>query len=219
MAAMRAFAPLAGVSAALALVAAGCGGGASVDASRAAAASKQAESTQARCAHPAGWQRLANRIAADVYCPGWLPDPLTSQIGGRWNNIDSVSRDRSYLESFVWQETEVGPNGAGGELHVNLRGYPGRMKIPTCPTGAGNSNPVPCFDDARGHVRSNGIDATLFTVNQGADQWHVALAWHHRGSLYTLSEHLAPPLNYERLLRYLKRELRSLVLIGPSRST
>ena len=125
MAAMRAFAPLAGLSAALALVAAGCGGGASVDASRAAAASKQAESTQARCAHPAGWQRLANRIAADVYCPGWLPDPLTSQIGGRWNNIDSVSRDRSYLESFVWQETELGPNGAGGELHVNLRGYPG----------------------------------------------------------------------------------------------
>ena len=217
MAAMRAFAPLAGVSAALALVAAGCGGsGASVDASKAAAATKPATP---RCAHRAGWQRLANRIAADVYCPGWLPDPLTSEIGGRWNNIDSVSRDRSYLESFVWQETEVGPNGAGGELHVNLRGYPGRTKIPLCPTGAGNSNPVPCFDDPRGHVRGNGIDATLFTVNQGADQWHVALAWHHRGSLYTLSEHLAPPLNYQKLLRYLKRELNSLVLIEPSRST
>ena len=217
MAAMRAFAALAGVSAASALLAVGCGGGgASVGAPKAAAASKQAAP---RCAYPAGWQRLANRIAADVYCPGWLPDPLTSQIGGRWNNIDSVGRDRSYLESFVWQETEVGPNGAGGELHVNLRGYPGRTEIPMCPTGAGNRNPVPCFDDPRGHVRSNGIDATLFTVNQGADQWHVALAWRHRGSLYTLSEHLAPPLNYEKLLRYLKRELRSLVLIEPSRST
>jgi hypothetical protein len=217
MAAMRAFATLAGVSAVLALVAAGCGGsGASVDASKPAAATKPAAP---HCAHPAGWQRLANRIAADVYCPGWLPDPLTSQIGGRWNNIDSVSRDRSYLESFVWQETEVGPNGAGGELHVNLRGYPGRTTIPLCPTGAGNSNPVPCFDEPRGHVRGNGIDATLFTVNQGADQWHVALAWHHRGSLYTLSEHLAPPLNYQKLLRYLKHELNSLVLIEPSRST
>jgi hypothetical protein len=220
MAAMRALAPLAGVSAAVALLAAACGGsGASVDASKAAAATRQATPAEPRCAHPGGWQRLANRIAAGVYCPGWLPDPLTSEIGGRWNNIDSVSRDRSYLESFVWQETEVGPNGAGGELHVNLRGYPGRTKIPMCPTGAGNSNPVPCFDDPRGHVRSNGIDATLFTVNQGADQWHVALAWHHRGSLYTLSEHLAPPLDYQKLLRYLKRELRSLVLIEPTRST
>jgi hypothetical protein len=217
MAAMRAFVTLAGVSAVLALVAAGCGGsGASVDASKAAAA---AEPAAPHCAYPAGWQRLANRIAADVYCPGWLPDPLTSQIGGRWNNIDSVSRDRSYLESFVWQETEVGPTGAGGELHVNLRGYPGRTTIPLCPTGAGNSDPVPCFDDPRGHVHGNGIDATLFTVNQGADQWHVALAWHHAGSLYTLSEHLAPPLNYQKLLRYLKRELNSLVLIEPSRST
>jgi hypothetical protein len=217
MAAMRAFASLAGVSAALALLAAGCGGsGASVDASKASAEAKPAKP---QCAHTAGWQRLANRIEADVYCPGWLPDPLTSEIGGRWNNINSVSGDRSYLESFVWQETEVGPNGAGGELHVNLRGYPGRTKIPMCPTGAGNSNPVPCFDDPRGHVRLNGIDATLFTVNQGADQWHVALAWHHRGSLYTLSEHLAPPLNYEKLVRYLKHELNSLVLIEPSRST
>ena len=54
-----------------------------------------------------GWQRLANRIGADVYCPGWLPDPLTSQIGGQWNNINSVSKDRSYLESFIWQDTDA----------------------------------------------------------------------------------------------------------------
>ena len=65
-----------------------------------------------------GWQRLANRIHAPVYCPSWLPDPLTGQIGGRWNNIDSVSKDRSYLIGFVWQETAE-------EIHINLRGYPG----------------------------------------------------------------------------------------------
>src|SRR5204862_4793931 len=152
-------------------VAAGCGGGASVDASRAAAASKQAASAKARCARPAGWQRLANRIAADVYCPGWLPDPLTSEIGGRWNNIDSVSRDRSYLESFVWQETEVGVNGAGGELHVNLRGYPGVTKIPSCTEGGGDNTPIPCFADPRGRYHAKGISATLYTVNQDADQW------------------------------------------------
>jgi hypothetical protein len=71
----------------------------------------------------AGWQKLARRVHAPVYCPTWLPDPLDGVIGSRWNNIDAVSRDRSYLESWVWQET--GPGAAGGELHVNLRGYPG----------------------------------------------------------------------------------------------
>lgn len=68
-------------------------------------------------------------------------------------------------------------------------------------------------------MRENGIDATLYTVNQGADQWHVALVWHHRGSLYSVSEHLAPPLNYRKLVSYLRHELRSLVLIEPNRST
>ncbi len=201
------------LSAALAPLAAGCGGS---TVGPHGPTPTSAPPATPHCAFPAGWQRLANRIAAAVYCPGWLPDPLTSQIRGKWNNINSVSPDRSYLESFVWQETEVGVNGAGGELHVNLRGYPGRTKIPTCPTGAGNSYPEPCFGGPHGQVRENGIAATLFTVNQGADQWHYALVWHHRGSLYTLSEHLAPPLDSRKLVQYLRRELGSLVLIEPN---
>jgi hypothetical protein len=191
--------------AALALVLSGCSAG-----DKSAQAAPEAKP---RCAHPAGWQKLANRIKAPVYCPGWLPDPLTSQIGGRWNNIDSVSRDRSYLESFVWQET--GPGAAGGELHVNLRGYPGRTTIPKCTRGGKDKTLIPCFSDARGTVRANGIRATMFTVNQDADQWHVLLAWRHRGGLYTLSEHVAPPLTYRKTVSYLKRELRSLVRIEP----
>ena len=214
MVGLRTLRSLAGLSVALGVLASGCGS-ASLDNPLAKPPTTRAVQ-KAQCAYPAGWQRLANRIAAPVYCPGWLPDPLTSQIGGKWNNINSVSADRSYLESFVWQETEAGVNGAGGELHVNLRGYPGRMKIPTCPTGAGNSNPEPCFGQPGNQVRENGIKATLYTVNQGADQWHYALAWHYRGSLYTLSEHLAPPLNGTKLVRYLRLELRSLVLIKPS---
>src|SRR5512146_2180336 len=99
MPAVRLTVPLAGVSAALALLAAGCGGSGGSPAAGPPPA-KPAAPAKARCAFPGGWQRLANRIAAPVYCPGWLPDPLTSQIGGKWNNIDSVSRDRSYLESF-----------------------------------------------------------------------------------------------------------------------
>jgi hypothetical protein len=210
MGCLRAILPLAGLSAALALFAAGCGGSVNNPLAKPPTA-KQAP--RPHCAYPAGWQSLANRIAAPVYCPGWLPDPLTSQIGGKWNNINSVSPDRSYLESFVWQET--GGGAAGGELHVNLRGYPGRTKIPTCRTGGTDSKNVPCFDNAAGAFSANGIHATFYTVNQDADEWHIALLWHKYGNLYTLSEHVAPPLTAEHVMRYLKQELRALILYRP----
>jgi hypothetical protein len=171
-----------------------------------------------RCLDPAGWQKLANRIHAPVYCPGYLPDPLDGKIGGRWNNIHETSRDRSYLESFVWQET--GPGAAGGELHVNLRGYPGRTAIPRCTTvntveGVTHRGLTPCFASPRGSYSANGIKATMYTVNQDADQWHVAFVWRRGGSLYTLSEHVAPPLTFAKVVDLLKRQLRSLVLVRP----
>ena len=191
-----------------ALLASGCG---ETKKAEAAPAAKPAKAT---CAHPAGWQKLANRIGAAVYCPGWLPDPLIGQIGGRWNNIDSVSKDRSYLESFVWQET--GGGAAGGELHVNLRAYPGRTKIPTCRTGGSDSRNVPCFAEPRADVTANGITARLYAVNQDADEWHALLLWHRQGTMYTLSEHVAPPLTFARVVAYLKHELRSLVRIDPA---
>jgi len=190
-----------------AALAAGCGGEKKATAAVAARPAKPA------CAFPAGWRKLANQIKAPVYCPGWLPDPLTSQIGGRWNNIDSVSPDRSYLISFVWQETDGG--SAGGELHVNLRAYPGVTRIPTCRTGGVDSRNVPCFAAPDGWMMANGIRARLYTVNQDADTWHYLLLWRRFGNLYTLSEHLAPPLDGPHLKRYLKQELAALVLIRP----
>ena len=91
----------AGLLAASALLLAGCGGGAEgVDGARGCRRPRRPRAPSGRLA------ALANRIGADVYCPGWLPDPLTSQIGGQSNNIDSVSKDRSYLESFIWQDTD-----------------------------------------------------------------------------------------------------------------
>ena len=196
-----------------ALLAAGCSSGDK----KADAATSAPAVAQPKCAHPAGWQRLANRIKAPVYCPGWLPDPLTDQLGGPWNNINSVSSDRSYLESFVWQDTDAG--GGGGELHVNLRAYPGVTKIPTCRTGGVDSQNVPCYADPDGTMSANGITATLYTVNQDADLWHYLLLWRRYGNLYTLSEHLAPPLTARHLRRYLKQELAALVLIKPTAST
>jgi hypothetical protein len=163
----------------------------------------------------AGWQKLANRIGAPVYCPTWMPDPLDGVIGSRWNNIDAVDRDRSYLMSWVWQET--GPGAAGGELHVNLRGYPGRTRVPRCVNADSKDRElIPCFSDPAGKVRFAGMTATVYSVNQDADQWHILYAWRHEGSLYTVSEHVAPPLTYRKVRRYLDRILRRLVLVQPT---
>jgi hypothetical protein len=192
------------VVAALAL--AGCGAGDSVNAS-----------AKVRCpaGAVAGWQRLANRIQAPVYCPSWMPDPLDGVIGSRWNNINEVSRDRSYLESWVWQET--GPGAAGGEKHVNLRGYPGRTRIPRCvDADSKNRKLIPCFSDPGGRIRAGGLTATVYNVNQDADQWHVLYAWRANGGLYAVSEHVAPPFGYRKVRQALDRILRGLVLIRPT---
>jgi hypothetical protein len=193
----------------LSVVVSGCGS----EARPAAAAQKLAKPA---CPNPAAWQKLANRVGAPVYCPGWLPDPLTGKLGAVDNNINSVSADHSYLESWVWQET--GGGAAGGELHVNLRGYPGVTKIPTCRTGGSDSRNVPCFASPVGRLSANGISSAVYTVNQDADSWHYLVLWRRYGNLYTLSEHVAPPLTGQHVRRYLKRELASLVLFRPNGS-
>ena len=194
----------------LVLLLAGCGG------TSAERVNLSNDTTTRACpkAWQASWQKLANRIKAPVYCPSWLPDPLTGQIGGKWNNIDSVSRDRSYLEGFVWQER-------GEEIHINLRGYPGVTKMPTCRSvelvgGKQVEKKVPCFADSRGQKTIAGVRLTMYTVNQDADQWHVLYAWQHGGSFYTLSQHVAPPLSFPMVVRDLSRMMGSLVLVRPA---
>ena len=197
-----------GVLVAAAIVLAGCGASDSVNAS-----------AKVRCPAKAlaGWQRLANRIDAPVFCPSWLPDPLDGVIGSQWNNIDEVSRDRSYLLSWVWQETGLG--AAGGEKHVNLRGYPGRTRVPRCVDADSKQRKlIPCFSDNAGKVRAGGLAATVYDVNQDADQWHVLYAWHYAGGLYTVSEHVAPPFGYRKVRQNLDRMLRGLVPIKPTAS-
>ena len=194
----------------LALALAGCGGSSSEK------ISLKGDTTTRACpkAWQGSWQKLANRIHAPVYCPSWLPDPLTGQIGGKWNNIDSVSNDRSYLMGFVWQEH-------GQEIHINLRAYPGVTKVPTCRSvelvgGKTHVTKVPCFADSRGRKTIGGIRVTEYTVNQDADQWHVLYAWTRDGNLYTLSQHVAPPLTFPMVVRDLNRMMGSLVLVRPA---
>jgi hypothetical protein len=166
----------------------------------------------------AGWVKLAKRVDAPVYCPTWMPNPLDAKIGGQWQDIYSIGKDRSYLVSFLYH----GDLGTG-DVHVNFRGYPGRTTIPLCKTIvlAGKNKTlhgtVPCFADPHGTQKVHGIKATVYTVNQDADQWHVLLAWRHAGSLYTVSEHVIKPYTYAQVVKNVDRLLRSLVLVRPTR--
>lgn len=192
-----------GALAAAALALVGCGSGAGGDAAR--AASRAPSCPQA---WRAGWQRVADRIDAPAYCPSWMPNPLDGKIGGPWTDIVRVDPDRSYLVSFIWQET------GSGEVHVNLRRYPG-TRMPLC--RADNSRRmIPCFSDPRGTLRVGDIDATLYTVGRDADQWHLTYLWHHDGATYAAGEHVAPPLTYGKVLRNVQRMVRGLVLLRPS---
>jgi hypothetical protein len=162
-----------------------------------------------------GWQKLANRVGTPVYCPTWMPNPLDARIGGEYEDIYSIDKDRSYLVSFLYH----GDQGSG-EVHVNFRGYPGRTTIPRCKTIvlAGQKTlrgTTPCFADPAGTETRKGITATVYRVNQDADQWHVLLAWRHKGSLYTISEHVIQPYTYRQVVKNLDRLLSSLVLVRP----
>jgi hypothetical protein len=157
-----------------------------------------------------GWQTLANKVAAPVYCPTWMPNPLDAKIGGQYTDINSIGKDRSYLVGFL----EHGDLGSG-DVHVNFRGYPGRTAVPRCPAPVGKGT-IACFSEPVGHLDANGIRSTVYQVNQGADQWHILLAWHYKRSLYTISEHVIAPYRFTtQVRRNLAKLLKSLVLVRP----
>ena len=83
-------------------------------------------------------------------------------------------------------------------------------------SGAQVKHRVPCFADPHGTVHAGPITATLYTVNQGADQWHLVYAWRHAGSLYTASQHVAAPLTYDTVNADLRRILTHLVVVAPA---
>ena len=200
---------------ALALVAlSSCSGGRSESAAAEAAAPVCPKSWRV------GWQALANEVRARVYCPSWLPDPLDGRFDGVFNG-QTVDPDRSYLVKFLFFDS--GLPGGPQEVHVVFRGYPGNTRLPRCDNSTVEGDTVvhhfsPCFSDPKRKRRFGSKLATLYTSNQGADQWHLLYAWRENASLYTLSEHVAPPYSYAQVLRNLDRMMSTLVRIQP-RST
>jgi hypothetical protein len=198
--------------AAVAVAVAGCGGSDDTVAEMAA-------SLPCPAAWAAGWQKLANDVAADVYCPRWMPSPLDGEIGGAYRNTTAVSPDRSYLVSFLFVEREAG--GVADEVHVNFRGYPGSTAIPTCEDTRTDGETttrveIPCFSDERGTKAIGGEEVRVYTVNQGIDQWHVLYAWEHDGGLYTVSQHVIGPQTLTKVTRNLDRLMHGLVRVSPA---
>ena len=191
------------LGAVLLAVAAGCSGSESEESSAATPKPKAA---------PTCPRQVARRLAA-AREPGrgarLLPD-LDAEPARRRDRRASgttarpSSKDRSYLVSFLWHE-------AGNDVHVNFRGYPGRTTIPRCEdtqTVNGKTHGAARFPASAtpGDTRLVGrLATTVYTVNRDADQWHVLYAWRRRGSLYTLSEHVAPPFTLGRVVRNLER--------------
>ena len=125
--------------------------------------------------------------------------------------------DHSYLVSWAWFESG---GGIVQEVHVNLRGYPGSVRIPTCEdtlTVAGKTvrKKLPCFSDNLGQKEIRGKTVSVYTANQGADMWHVLYAWRSGGSLYTISQHVAPPYTVEQVIGHLDRMTSTLVRLQP----
>jgi hypothetical protein len=188
---------------AVAAITAGCGSEASVQ--RTAARTCPSE-------WRAGWQRLANRVHAPVYCPSWLPNPLSPSFTGSSYAGTFVEPDKDYLVTYI--ESDV-VGSTNTEVHVNLRGYPGRTTIPKCQDTVA-AGTVPCFDDVYAQKRLAGHAVTVYTANQGADKWHVAYVWRHGGSLYVASEHVIAPYTFTQVLHNLDRIVRTLVLVRPT---
>jgi hypothetical protein len=162
------------------------------------------------------WQRLANRVGVAVYCPNWMPSPLDADIGGQWNSEGPlVDRDRSYLVGFLWHEA------GSGDVHVNFRGYPGKTSIPRCidvrtTGGKTRRRSVPCFSDPQRTRQIGDKKVTVYTVSRDADQWHVTYVWRRKGTLYAVSEHVAPPLTFRKVVANLDRLVGGLELIEPT---
>jgi hypothetical protein len=165
----------------------------------------------------AGWEALANEVRARVYCPSWLPYPLDERFDGVFNG-QTVDPDRSYLVKFLF--FDAGLPGGPQEVHVIFRGYPGNRRLPRCDNSTVEDGKVvhhfsPCFSDPKGKKRFGSKLATLYTSNQGADQWHLLYAWRENASLYTVSEHVAAPYTYAQVLHNLNRMMSTLVRIQP----
>ena len=197
-----------------AVLVAGCGG---KDAATTSATG--APATTCPKAWKAGWQKLANDVGATVYCPSWMPEPVDARINGIYKNGRWVSKDRSYLVSFLWLDQDA---GVSREVHLNFRGYPGRTTIPSCQTtrtvkGKTRTRSGPVLrrqrgnEEARRRSRRRSTPSTRASTSGTSSTCGVT-----DGSLYTVSEHVVSPYSYAQVVKNLERIIRGFVPLEPT---
>ena len=185
------------------LAACGCGGGSDAAGSSAAPSAGQAP---AGCptAWVAGWQRFTDRVRSIVYCPSYVPPPITAEIGGQWNTAKAPGR--SWQLGFAWLEHD--------QLeHLVFEGYPASRWPPICP----GKPRRPCFAHVVGKQTINGFQVTWYDHNQASHWHHLAAAFAANGRQYVVSMHVIDPYGTEQKVRdALTRTIQGLVPLTPA---
>jgi len=133
------------------------------------------------CAYPAGWggAREPHSRRRSI-APVWLPDPLTDQLKAR-----GTTSTRSALTGATSKvssgRTPISAARAASSTSTCV--LPGPHQDPGLHHGRRRQPERAVLRRPARHITEQGIKATLFTVNQDADEWHLLLAWRHAGGL------------------------------------
>ena len=138
-----------------------------------------------------GWQQLANRVQARL-----LPDLDAEPARRGHEGADEERRVGQARRSWPRQLPLARAAGAGRPRQLP------RLSGPYCDPAL-RGHPGGCGEEVR-HATSRAsatrsprtggrFSVTPYTVNQGVDQWHVLYLWRERGSIYTVSQHVAKP--------------------------
>jgi hypothetical protein len=197
---------------AVAALAAGCAGAG--DAGAGGETGKPAAEKQCPKAWAADWARWADRVGMTVYCPTWLPSPITGEIGGQWNT--AAESGRFWQLGYVWRDV-----GFADLVHVVFDGYPPDAWPRKCRDtrrvdGKVTTVPVPCFSGPLGRERVNGLDVRWFRRGRGSHGGHVVALFAHEGNTYAVSMHGLPGTPIERTRANVRRIVANLVPVRPA---
>ncbi len=137
------------------------------------------------------WQAWAERIGAKVFCPSFLPSPITGEIDGRWNTAKAPGK--VWQLGYAWLEHD-------DLVHVVFEGYPDKRWPPDC-------EGVPCFADKVGTERIGSHEVTWYDRNEASHSGHVAAVFHDSGYVYVVSMHVYRPYDSRQQVTGLVRRM------------
>ena len=167
----------------LALGAAGCtGSGDSGSSASPSGSTDGAPSTSAALVCPPewaeDWQSWADRVDARIYCPTFVPSPITAEIDGRWNTAKAPGE--VWQLGYAWLEHE-------DLVHLVFEGFP-EDRWPVRCSGR------PCIDGKTGTETIAGHEVTWYDRNKASHSGHIAAVFRDQGYVYVVSMHVGTAL-------------------------